>query len=190
MDDQLTKISRPKGRPSKTSLLESLPSFPGPTLDEVLAYTDEQVADGFDALAVEPRPPFWTDDAQRNWTLFGGDPLHEPKSVELVTPEEMAKAESRAVASYASSARCELYYEMLLDWCKSLQHAVLLKMIEAKTGQKLRESTIRYALASQFQRQLAGTLFAEVVQVSEKYQGIKPQQPMEQKQCNKGGRKR
>src|SRR4029078_6405240 len=93
-------IQRHRSRPSNAHRGKTLPAYSGPSLDEVLAYSDDQVTEAFDAFQIHPRQPIWNDEnIEASWAAWSDGPLEEP----VITPtaEQLASARKRAMDSHA-----------------------------------------------------------------------------------------
>src|SRR5215472_16470806 len=150
------KLKRTKGRPKKVKA--PIESYPGPSLDECLSMDDATVSAAYADLGITPKPLI---------RYFPLEPLYleDPEPTPAQVAEHKAEHDKRA----QQVRRIDLFDAYLTRWIELLAHTEIVRQIEARTGETIPETSLRYTAVQTRQDQLNNFLFAEAVEGSALY---------------------
>lgn len=138
---------------------KKLPTYPGPSLDEVQAYSDEKVAQEFIRLDITPRPLHGLDGTDE-WLIL----VHGLEDNEHVwTPKEIAALRQQTEAKNRVCLRTQLFSEYLMEWIGTLSDSVCWSIVEAGEEIKVPISERRYTPRDKLHSRTSGTVYAQLV---------------------------
>jgi len=176
-------LKRRKGRPS-TKKDEATPvtGYEGPSLDDIMQMSDQQVQASFNEIEVEPKPFIWSEDDDLLNVALWHDFGMMMTDAERVKTQPKNNAEMKLLKASASAIHQECLRPALLSahvqqWIDGLDDSQLIEQIEHLAGVTLSESEVRYAKVSDLKQRVFDLTWPTLIAASTLY--VCPNNPLE-----------